>query len=106
MKGEVAVPNLMLIHDLTNPETGRTTKEDNLAIPHSIPVGTLVEIVPWDEESEREFGGVRVFVAEHTRDCDGTPLYTLSVRNPLHTPRPHLLRMEHGFSEEAVREAS
>lgn len=38
------------------------------AIKHEFDVGVLVEI---DD-------GVRLFVAEHTRDCDGAPLYSLS----------------------------
>lgn len=35
---------------------------------HRLPIGALVE----DDD------GVRLFVAKHTRDCDGTALYTLT----------------------------
>ena len=49
-------------------ENGKTIKQNNLSRSHNIPLDTLVEL-----ES-----GVRLFVTEHTRDCDGTPLYTLA----------------------------
>ena len=51
------------------PENRKTIKENNMALNHSIPVGALVEIG----------SGARLFVRKHTRDCDGTPLYILSV---------------------------
>lgn len=55
------------LKDPNDPE-GRSYKEINLATPHNIPIGTLVEL-----ES-----GARLFVVHHARDCDGTPLYCLS----------------------------
>ena len=73
-----------IIHDLTNPETGNTYKEDNLKKRHNIPVGSLVE-VKFDDFSPGGFSWkvhARMWVVRHDRDCDGTPLYTLSRWNP------------------------
>jgi hypothetical protein len=55
------------VADMTNPETGKTYREENNALKHKIPVGTIVKV---DDNFY-----ARVF--SHTRDCDGTPLYTL-----------------------------
>lgn len=49
---------------------GKTIKESNMQKNHKIPIGSLVE----DTET-----GIRAFVALHTRDCDGTPLYSLTI---------------------------
>lgn len=63
--------SLMNIADMADPkdDQGRTYREVNAAIEHSIPVGTLVELD----------GGERMFVVKHTRDCDQSPLYCLGV---------------------------
>ncbi len=62
----VYVPNILGKH-------GKTIREENLEKQHAIPLKTLVEVnVPYIEEH-----GLRAFVCEHTRDCDGTPLYSL-----------------------------
>jgi hypothetical protein len=69
----------VFLHDLIDPETGKSYKEENLEIKHQIPIGSLVE-VRWDEW----FGGAgwkvhaRLWVVSHDRDVDGTPLYSLS----------------------------
>jgi hypothetical protein len=65
------------VADFVDPEdpAGRTFRQINLTRAHAIPIGTLVEILPY-EDSSRD--GVRMFVAFHARDCDGTPLYSLS----------------------------
>lgn len=53
-------------------------REENMKISHTIPLGTLVEVdLDYSEEH-----GVRGFVVEHTRDCDGEPMYAISL-NPL-----------------------
>lgn len=55
-------------------ENGKTVKENNVEKQHSIAIGTLVEVnIDYSEEH-----GIRLFVCSHDRDCDGTPLYTLS----------------------------
>lgn len=59
---------------------GKTWKENNLSIKHDIPLGTLVEIVykcEYEENFESTYG-LRLFVVNHSRDCDGTPLYDMS----------------------------
>ena len=50
---------------------GKTYREINNEIKHKFEVGQLVEL---DD-------GVRLFVAQQTRDCDGTPLYCLTPKN-------------------------
>jgi hypothetical protein len=50
---------------------GRTYRQINAENVHEIPLGSLVEN-PYD--------GTRAFVVQHGRDCDQTPLYTLSLR--------------------------
>lgn len=52
---------------------GKTIRENNMALDHKIPLGALVEI-NCDYSDEH---GIRMFVCDHNRDCDGTPLYTL-----------------------------
>ncbi len=59
---------------------GNTVRENNLAVGHKIPIGSLVEV-----KYERWHGGgacekvhARLWVIEHARDCDGSPLYTLA----------------------------
>ena len=92
----------VMIHDLVNPATGKTIKEENLEKMHSIPIGTLVE-VKWSEW----YGGgacaknhARLWVVKHTRDCDGTPLYMISQwRDPTFGIA---LDAHHGFGEESL----
>ena len=55
-------------------EEGVSEKDRNLKIKHAIKLGSLVE-VNCDYLPEH---GIRLFVVDHTRDCDGTPLYSLS----------------------------
>lgn len=56
-----------------NDGTGRTIREANEQdLHHEIPVGTLVEIVCRNAHQD-----LRLRVLAHTRDCDGTPLYSL-----------------------------
>jgi hypothetical protein len=67
-------------HRLVDPDDpqGRTYREINLAKPHAFALGTLVEIVEWDEDEYVQRKGVRLFVVGHNRDCDGSPIYSLS----------------------------
>jgi|SRR6056297_3234974 len=55
-----------------------TIKENNSKKQHNIPIGTLVEIITWDNDSYNKYNGLRLFVVKHERDCDGTPLYGMS----------------------------
>ena len=55
---------------------GKTVRENNLSEMHTIALGTLVEVK--DDSEDENMNGVRMFVVNHSRDCDGTPLYDLS----------------------------
>lgn len=70
--------SFLLIHDLPNPDDPqrRSYRECNLDRQHAIPVGALVE---WVSDGDEENNGLRLFVARHDRDCDGTPLYALGL---------------------------
>jgi hypothetical protein len=72
--------NMINIADIKNPTTGKTFREENSEKNHNIPLGTLVEV---GEEISR-YSGLRLFVVDHNRDCDGTPLYTLSFEREWH----------------------
>ena len=52
-------------------ENGKTIRQANNEKQHEVPLGTLVEL------NFGEYRGVRLYVAHHSRDCDGTPLYDL-----------------------------
>lgn len=94
------------IHEMVNSKTGRTFKEDNLALKHNIPVGELVEIVPTGdplEDDGSEYIGVRLHVIYHGRDCDGTPLYWLGIKGFSYTSDGRGYNVFGGFSEEGLR---
>lgn len=95
-------PIVVMISDLRDPDDleGRSYREVNNEKTHGIPVGTLVEI-KWDEW----FGDgmswkvhARLRVARHDRDCNGTPLYTLSRWLPYDAETGG----HHGFTEESL----
>lgn len=77
---------LVNVADLVE-ENGKTWRENRLAIQHEIPLGSLVEISHFDPEypddPPGDFDGVRLFVVQHQRDCDGSPLYGLSFNKEL-----------------------
>lgn len=70
----------LFIHDLVNPKTGKTYKQENLELQHAIPIGALVEakIDAWFGEGACWKIHARLWVVSHDRDCDGTPLYSIS----------------------------
>ena len=91
------------IHDIVNPITGKTYKEDNLEKNHNIPIGTLVEL-----KSDSWFGNgacwkfhARMWVVKHYRDCDGTPLYSVSRWRDPTFALP--FRSHNGFTEERLK---
>lgn len=55
-------------------EDGTTRKERNMELQHELQLLTLVEI------KSGSMAGLRLFVQNFTRDCDGTPLYNLCFR--------------------------
>jgi hypothetical protein len=59
---------------------GKTILENNLEKTHDIPIGTLVEIKfdIWHGDGACEKTHARLWVVSHDRDCDGTPLYSVS----------------------------
>lgn len=67
---------------------GKTIGENNLAKMHNIPLGSVVKLsfknnfgvcLGTPDEIDLEFEGTcMAVVVEHTRDCDGTPLYNLA----------------------------
>ncbi len=59
--------NIADLKDPSDPE-GRTWREINAAKKHKYAIGDLVELD----------SGARLFIADLTRDCDQTPLYTLT----------------------------
>tara|TARA_B100002019_G_C20904442_1_gene419694 strand:+ start:106 stop:447 length:342 start_codon:yes stop_codon:yes gene_type:complete len=70
--------NPVLVHNIKE-SNGKTIRENNLEVKHSIPLGTIVEIdCDYCEEH-----GLRLFVGLHSRDCDGTPLYSLTFNKSL-----------------------
>lgn len=88
-----------MIHDIVE-ENGRTVRENNLDREHAIPLGTLVEIVPEDDEwAEEEYDGVRLYVVKHTRDCDGSPLYSLAPKRS----ETNGYMMHGGWTEKSLR---
>jgi hypothetical protein len=70
----------VMLADLKNPATGKTWREENNALTHKIPLDTLVEVKP---EKYSKHNGIRAYVASHDRDCDGTPLYSLTMEKGL-----------------------
>lgn len=59
------------VADLKDPndKQGRSWREINLSKKHNIELLSLVEI----------HGAARAYIVKHTRDCDGTPLYSLAI---------------------------
>ncbi len=80
---EVHVAN---VADLVNPETGKTWRQENMEQTHKIPIGSLVEI----HGEYLDNAGARLWVVEHSRDCDGTPLYTLATKKAWDNYREHV----------------
>lgn len=73
--------------DIVEPN-GKTIRENNLERKHAIPISTLVEVKydTWHGDGACEKVHARLFVLLHTRDCDGTPLYTLGRHPPSADP--------------------
>ncbi len=82
---------------------GKTWRQNNLAIDHTIPLGTLVEV----DLDYSDHHGIRLFVVMHTRDCDGSPMYALgSSSNPDDSKYyPQWIRryVDDGFSDECLK---
>lgn len=92
----------MMIHDLME-ENGKTIKENNLERDHQIPIGSLVEVKydQWYGDGACRKVHARLWVVDHTRDCDGTPLYTLSRWKTLNSAR-RFNQFKGGFTEDSL----
>jgi hypothetical protein len=67
-------------------DNGKTIRENNIEKIHDISIGTLVEVKfnQWHGDGACEKTHARLWVVGHNRDCDGTPLYSLSrYREPM-----------------------
>jgi len=64
-------------------ENGNSVKQNNMELKHKIAINSLVEVNCECSNSH----GLRLFVSAHTRDCDGTPLYSLSLEKTQETIR-------------------
>ena len=75
------------VADLVNPKDskGRTYREINNTIKHKLSVGDRVET----------YDNMVLFITKHTRDCDGTPLYSLGDAKGRH--------LTNGYSEDSVK---
>ena len=97
--------NFVMIHNLIDPATGKTYKEGNLERQHQIPVGALVEVkyARWYGDGACEKVHAHLWVVEHRRDCDGTPLYVLSKwRDPEFALSQVHRDAEFGFAERGL----
>lgn len=77
---------IQTVHHIVE-ENGKTIRENNMEKQHDVPVGALVELVDkenYDEEDKRDVG-CRLVVVNHSRDCDGTPLYDLALPSEMYT---------------------
>ncbi len=86
----VGLINIADLKDFDDPQ-GRTYREVNNAKEHKYKDGDLVEIE----------NGVRMLIGKQTRDCDGTPLYSLTPDLP--EDHPNELIMAHGYSESGMK---
>ena len=74
--------NTTLFKDIVEPN-GRTIEQNNLAKAHKYPIGTLVSFDTDEFFRESEKGNCQtktsgaLYVMEHLRDCDGSPLYSI-----------------------------
>jgi hypothetical protein len=91
-------------------ENGKTIKQNNMERKHNIPIDTLVEVKfdRWHGDGACEKVHARLWVVEHGRDCDRTPLYSLSSckLEGLNEIRQYFgkfaVEVHHGFSEESL----
>ena len=83
--------NFVFVPDIVE-ANGKTVRQNNLEIAHTIPLKTFVEIDCDCSESH----GCRGYVVDYERDCDGSPLYGISF-DP--TDADHIANMRRGVDE-------
>ena len=98
------------IADIKNPKTGKTYREENLEKTHNIPIGALVEVEIDDDYLDEPKHGLRLFVVSHDRDCDGSPLYSLSFnknwkeKSSQYIPKiAYRMQKDSGYSESCLK---
>lgn len=96
--------NIIKFGDLPNnpnDPNGLTIREANAQIQHKYPIGTLVQVKfdTWFGDGACMKVEARLWVLEHTRDCDGTPLYTLCEKSwqEMEDSRNELIK-SHGYA--------
>jgi hypothetical protein len=92
---------------------GKTIRENNLETRHAIPLGTLVEtqVDTYYGQGASIKGVARMFVCKHSRDCDGTTLYSLTPHYGWYTNldfnssqvRDAICRVENGYAEDSLK---
>ncbi|EHJ00060.1 hypothetical protein CDLVIII_3499 [Clostridium sp. DL-VIII] len=65
---------------------------------YNIPLGTLVEVIQTNSESDKKNHGVRLYVVAHHKDSQGTPLYSLGLKG-----ETNALKMYNGYYEENLK---
>ena len=95
--------NIIFIGDIVE-ENGKTVKENNLEKKHNIPIGSLVEVKSseWYGDGACERWEARLWVVNHSRDCDGTQLYILG-RDKDNEICKRYGYSRGGFSEESLK---
>lgn len=89
------MPKFYNVADLKDPNDslGRTYRQVNNATTHKYGLGVLVELD----------NGVRLFTAMQTRDCDGTPLYSLTPESKEDDFPLNECYWVHGYSEDGMK---
>ena len=95
--------SIVIVHDYVE-GNGLSIRENNLNREHTIPLGSIVEVVydDRDEDEDTQTFGLRLFVVNHSRDCDGTPLYDLSFSRAAFKDHQELVEAEKGGDRLAV----
>lgn len=115
-KGPLPMPQQPVISNVADivEGNGKTVRENNMTTPHRIPLGTLVEIVSGNNPALQKYKGVRAYVCVRERDCDGEPLYGLTLNKNFSEENGDLLldpkfaqialiKISRGFSESILR---
>lgn len=92
------------VAEFVDPETDKTFREMNAELEHNIPLGTLVEVQfdEWFGDGACWKVHARLYVVAHQRDCDMTPLYSLSRWNDYDFAMT-VGQCHHGYAENKLR---
>ncbi|MCK9234711.1 MAG: hypothetical protein M0R77_00185 [Gammaproteobacteria bacterium] len=76
---------IFITHHIPDPDTGVTPYQENSKREHKYPIGSVVKCLEYDATTDtykETKTSLRLYVVDHTRDCDQEPLYTLSHNTP------------------------